>query len=113
MDGKPAAISEGELCEQNSQLGAAALKLLIEEIQYDERCLQVHMAKQQSFMIRSLHQKTDWQKKRQERAREAITKWWESKARPTKNYQPSTTKNHHQGQLRIINNLQLRIIKAN
>ena len=80
LDKKAASVTEGELSEVQSQLGASALKLLLEELQYDEKCLQVHLAKLQNFTVRTMHQRTEWQKKRQERAREAVSKWWDTKA---------------------------------
>ena len=76
---KKLSVTEGELSEVQSQLSSSALKLLIEEIQYDEKCLEVHMSKVQNFVIRTMHQKTEWQKKRQTRAREAVMNWWDKK----------------------------------
>eukprot|EP00435_Cladocopium_sp_Y103_P046086 s1680_g13.t1 len=46
-----ASVTEGELSEVQSQLSASALKLLLEELQYDEKCLQVHLTKLQNFTV--------------------------------------------------------------
>ena len=78
---KTPALSEGELQEVQANLSTASLKLVLEELQYDEKCLAVHVTKVQNFHIRTMTQKAEWVRKRQDRAREAATRWWDSKAR--------------------------------
>ncbi len=73
-------ITDGELGDVQNQLTISALRLVLEELQFDEKCLQVHLTKIQNYQVRLAHQKEEWMKKRQERSRQAVISWWDQKA---------------------------------
>ncbi|CAJ1358140.1 unnamed protein product [Effrenium voratum] len=55
---------------------------MMEEIDYDEKCLQAFENNMRSFELRCLHQKDTWLKKKLDRARDAANTWWDSKVIP-------------------------------
>ena len=72
--------SEMDLVKASGDLDAAHFKLLMEELQYDEKCLEVYLKKQESHAIRIQQLKDQWAMKRMECAREAIQQWMEHNA---------------------------------
>ena len=76
---QPQASTESELGLARSALEKASLDLLFEELAYDEKCLQIHIQKVANYHVRLAHQRDEWLKKRLDRAKSAVTQWWESK----------------------------------
>lgn len=72
--------SESDLGEAKAALDTAALHLLLNELSYDERCLQVHLQKLNNYKIRMVHQRDAWAKKKLDQAKTVIDRWWQSKA---------------------------------
>ena len=70
---------ESDLGDAKQALDAANYKLLLEEIEYDEKCMAVYLQKVSNFEVRQAHQRDEWVKKRLDRAKQAVDKWWESK----------------------------------
>ena len=61
-------------------LEAANYRMLLEELDYDEKCLQVFLKKKSDFEVRMAHQRDEWCKKRIDKAKAATDKWWQAKA---------------------------------
>ncbi|CAK8998958.1 unnamed protein product [Durusdinium trenchii] len=73
-DGK----AEAALHKSAAELDSAGYQLLMEEIAYDERCLQVFQGKVSNFEIRVTQLKDSWRQKRFEHAMGATQKWLDS-----------------------------------
>ena len=71
--------SEAELATAKANLENASLTVLFEELDYDERCLDVYFQKLSSYEVRTRQRHDDWQKKRLDRAKAAVTQYWNSK----------------------------------
>lgn len=67
--------SEAALFKSATDLDAASYMLALEEIAYDERCLQVYLGKMSNHEVRITQLKEQWNRKRQEGAKEAVHKW--------------------------------------
>ena len=78
--GTAASISQCELEGAKSTLDQSALNLLMQEIEYDEKCLTAYLSKLDSYQLRLHHQKNEWVQKRMERAKTSVHKWFDSKA---------------------------------
>ena len=74
-----AGISENCLTDRQAALDTQAYKLMLEEVAFDEQCLQVYQQKISSYEIRLMHQKDAWVKKRMDRSKAAIQQWWDAK----------------------------------
>ena len=64
--------SEVALHKSASDLEAANYTLLLEEIGYDERCLEVYLQKLENFEVRVKQLKEQWSRKRMDGAKDAI-----------------------------------------
>ena len=65
------AMSEAALGEAKQQLDNAAYQLMLEEVDYDTKCLSAYLSNVASFELRMQHQKDTWTKRRVDRAKEA------------------------------------------
>ena len=77
---KGPAVSMGELEESKSALDSSAMQLLIQELQYDEKCMAAFSSRMSSYEIRLAHQKNDWVSKKLSTAKDAVNKWMDAKA---------------------------------
>lgn len=73
-DGK----AEAALHKSAAELDSAGYQLLMEEIAYDERCLEVFRGKMSNFEIRVTQLKDSWRQKLFEHAMGATHKWLDS-----------------------------------
>jgi hypothetical protein len=73
------AMSEAALGEAKQQLDNAAYQLMLEEVDYDTKCLSAYLSNVASFELRMQHQKDTWTKRRVDRAKEASNIAWDSK----------------------------------
>ena len=62
---------------KSRDLENAQFELLKEELQYDQKCLGVHLQKIQNHTVRVAHLKDEWLKKRFDRARQGVNAWWD------------------------------------
>ena len=74
------AVSSAALGEAKQQLDKAAYELMLEECEYDAKCLSAYLANVASYELRVQHQKDTWTKRRVERAKDASNIAWDSKA---------------------------------
>ena len=72
-------VTDTGLGDAKAALDASSFKLLLDEIKYDEQCLEVYLQKVENYGVRLLHQRDAWTKKRLERAKEAVNDWWDAK----------------------------------
>lgn len=72
-------MSEAALGEAKQQLDNAAYQLMLEEVDYDTKCLSAYLSNVASFELRMQHQKDTWTKRRVDRAKEAANIAWDSK----------------------------------
>lgn len=77
--GGPAALAMEDLGEAKRAIENANYKLLLEEIEFDEKCMAVYVQKVSNYEVRQAHQRDTWLKKRLEKAKQAVQKWFESK----------------------------------
>ena len=75
-----ASISESGLGDNKTQLDQQAYKLMIEEVLYDEKCLEVYKSKMTNYEVRMIHQKDTWLRKRLDVAKQAAIQLWDQKA---------------------------------
>ena len=61
-------------------LDLSALKLLIQEIEYDEKCMNAYSSRMMQYQVRLAHQKNEWITKRIENAKTSVNRWMDSKA---------------------------------
>ena len=73
-------VSQGDLDGAKQSLDASALALLIQELEYDEKCLTAFFSTQSSYQVRLSHQKNEWVQKRLDRAKSSVFQWMDSKA---------------------------------
>ncbi|CAE7471477.1 unnamed protein product, partial [Symbiodinium sp. CCMP2456] len=79
-DGKGGtATTDSKMADAKAALDNQAYQLMVEEIGYDEQCLDVYQRKLQDFAVRVIHQKDTWLKKRLDRASDAARQWWDTK----------------------------------
>lgn len=71
--------SEGDLSDAKAALDASTYKIFLEEVDYDEKCLNVYLKNINNFKVRVAHQRDDWAKKRLDRAKTAVDQWWRAK----------------------------------
>ena len=74
-----ATAAPGELEGVKDSLDASAMSLLIQELEYDEKCLAAYFSKMDSYQIRLSHLKNEWVQKRLERAKTSVFKWMDQK----------------------------------
>lgn len=67
--------SEALLSDSANKLDLAGYKLALEEVAYDEKCLEVYLGKLASFEIRTMQLKDDWNRKKLDMARQAAETW--------------------------------------
>ena len=72
-------MSAAALGEAKQQLDKAAYDLMLEECEYDAKCLTAYRANIASYELRLQHQKDTWTKQRVDRAKEASNIAWDSK----------------------------------
>ena len=72
--------TEAELGEAKASLDVAAYNLLMEELEYDCKCIDVYLQKLSNYKIRLVHQRDEWVKKRLDRAKGAVDQWMRAKA---------------------------------
>lgn len=70
-DGK----AEAALHKSATDLDNAGYQLLLEELQFDERCLEVYKGKLSNFEVRVAQLRDSWRQKRNQHAKDAILKW--------------------------------------
>ena len=70
-DGK----AEAALHKSATDLDTAGYQLLLEELQFDERCLEVYKGKLSNFEVRVAQLRDSWRQKRNQHAKDAILKW--------------------------------------
>ena len=75
---KSAGATDSSLQGASVALDAAQCKMVLEEIGYDEQCLQVFQEKISNYQVKMMHLQDSWVDKQLKTAREAISKWWES-----------------------------------
>lgn len=81
MKGKLATpSSEAALHKSASDLELANYQLALEEIAYDEKCLEVFKSKLSDYEIRVAQLKEQWVRKRLDGAKEAVHKWMDQYA---------------------------------
>ena len=73
-DGK----AEAALHKSATDLDNAGYQLLLEELQFDERCLEVYKGKLSNFEVRVAQLRDSWRQKRNQHAKDAILKWLDS-----------------------------------
>ncbi|CAJ1415144.1 unnamed protein product, partial [Effrenium voratum] len=79
---KSAGATDSSLQDASVALDAAQYKMVLEEIGYDEQCLQVFQEKISNYQVRMMHLQDSWVDKQLKTAREAISKWWEANVCP-------------------------------
>lgn len=79
LSGAPTKTSESELETAKAALDSAQLAIVFEEIEYDEKCLDVYFQKASSYEVRVRNRYEEWQAKRTERAKLAVSQYWEQK----------------------------------
>ena len=72
-------MSEAALGEAKQQLDNAAYQLMLEEVDYDTKCLSAYLSTVASYELRMQHQKDTWTKRRVEKAKEASNIAWDAK----------------------------------
>ena len=70
-DGK----AEAALYKSSADLDQAGYQLLLEEIAFDEKCLEVHKGKMSNYEVRIAQLRDQWRQKRTEHAKDAVHKW--------------------------------------
>ena len=68
-------VGEAALSKSASDLDNANYTLTLEEVDYDEKCLEVYLSKLSNFEVRVRQLKEQWNRKRQDSAKEAIHGW--------------------------------------
>lgn len=77
---KGGGVSQSELELSKKSLDKSALDLILEELKYDEKCLEVHLGKMAGYKVRLQHQRDEWVAKRLDRAKSSVVKWFDNKA---------------------------------
>ena len=72
-------VTDGDLDGAKQSLDKSALMLLLQELEYDEKCMTAYVSKTDSYQIRLSHQKNEWIQKQMERAKTSVYKWFDAK----------------------------------
>ena len=78
-------LSEASLSKSAIDLDNSNYHLALEEIAYDEKCLEVYQSKLSNFEVRVRQLKEQWTRKRQDGAKEAIHGWMDQYVARPKN----------------------------
>lgn len=71
---------EVELDFAKAQLDLANFKLMLEEVEYDQKCIDIYLKKVSDYKVRVIHSRDEWTKKKLDRAKQAVDGWMRAKA---------------------------------
>jgi hypothetical protein len=79
-------LGEASLSKSALDLDNCNYQLALEEVAYDEKCLEVYLSKLSNFEVRVKQLKEQWNRKRQDGAKEAIHSWMDQYVAGPKNH---------------------------
>eukprot|EP00913_Durusdinium_trenchii_P006544 g6147.t1 len=79
VDKKDPSLAATDLDGAKLVLDTSAMRLVIQELEYDEQCLDAYLSKLDSYTIRLTRQKQEWIHKRMDRAKTSVNKWFDAK----------------------------------
>lgn len=86
VDKKDPSLAATDLDGAKLVLDTSAMRLVIQELEYDEQCLDAYLSKLDSYTIRLTRQKQEWIHKRMDRAKTSVNKWFDAKVRMLKSH---------------------------
>ena len=81
VDKKDPSLAATDLDGAKLVLDTSAMRLVIQELEYDEQCLDAYLSKLDSYTIRLTRQKQEWIHKRMDRAKTSVNIWFDAKVR--------------------------------